>query len=256
MSGQGASKEISLTFAKGLEVFSAFDGADRDLTIAEVSRKTQLNRTVVRRLVLTLHSLGYVESTGQSGYQLTPKVLQLAGAFLQGREFGKRVAPVLRSFSQRLGEGISFAMLSDLEAIYVAYSAGDSSMITDGFTVGYRLPLSATAIGRTLVAFSPKEVQQYILENAPRTRYTEKTKIGDPELEDAFQLSRKCGFTLVTDEFEIGVTSLAVPVFKEDLQLGGALGIVGPTPRFASSDKQKNRIEILKSCADAVAVVV
>ncbi|MDO6749321.1 helix-turn-helix domain-containing protein, partial [Gilvimarinus sp. 1_MG-2023] len=95
-----------MTFAKGLEVLEAFSGTDRSMTIPNIAEKTGLNRTVARRLVLTLQYLGYLECSNRV-YKLTPKILGLAGEFLQGRDIGKHVTPILRSYSLKLGEGIS-----------------------------------------------------------------------------------------------------------------------------------------------------
>ncbi|MDO6680723.1 MULTISPECIES: IclR family transcriptional regulator [unclassified Oceanobacter] len=241
-----------MTFAKGLEVLEAFSGTDRSMTIPNIAEKTGLNRTVARRLVLTLQYLGYLECSNRV-YKLTPKILGLAGEFLQGRDIGKHVTPILRSYSLKLGEGISFAMLDGTEAIYVAHSPSDPGMITQGFTVGYRLPLHATGIGRVLVAFSTDEMQEQLLQDAPRTAYTEDTKIDLEDLRLDLKKARINGYALVANEFEQGVTSLAVPVMRGSALIG-ALGIVGPTPRFEDANGLFERILALRECAEAIAV--
>lgn len=249
------SKQISKTFAKGLQVFSAFDGIDRELTIPEISKKTGIDRTVARRLILTLESMGYLESRSPRRYQLTPKILGLASYFLRGRGIGKYIDPILRSFSQKLGEGISFAMIDDLEAIYVAHSPGEPCMITHGFTVGFRLPLAATSIGRVLLAFSDAEKYDYLLENVPLKLFTSQTKIKRKELDECMKEIRVRGYSMVTDEFELGVTSLSVPVLSSEKKLIGALGVAGPSPRFEEEAEVKRRVSILFECAEAMSFI-
>ncbi|WP_369856062.1 IclR family transcriptional regulator [Candidatus Thalassolituus haligoni] len=246
-------KDISMTFVKGLEVLAAFNGRDRAMTIPDIATKTGLNRTVARRLVLTLQYLGYLECSNRV-YKLTPKILGLAGEFLQGRDIGKHVTPILRSYSQTLGDSISFAMLDGVEAIYVAHSPGDPGMITQGFTVGYRLPLHATGIGRVLVAFSPVDIQDQLLQQAPRTAYTEATRTRIDDLRADLKKTRMNGYALVSNEFERGVTSLAVPVMRSGQVLVGALGIVGPTPRFEDANALFERVLMLRECAESIAV--
>lgn len=253
MSEQLTEKDISMTFAKGLQVLSAFDAQDREMTIPSIAKKTDLNRTVVRRLVLTLQYYGYLESRNRV-YRLTPHILSLASGFLQGRDLGKHITPILRTFSDQLKEDISFAMLDIDHAIYVAHSPGDSAMITQGFTVGTRLPLQATAIGRALVAFSSPETQDHILATVPRVSYTADTIVQVNSLKNDLESTVRQGYALVRNEFEQGVTSLAVPVLSADGTLIGALGIVGPNPRFEDEKLQENRIKSLQKCASLVAI--
>lgn len=253
MSEQLSKKDISMTFAKGLQVLSAFDANDREMTISSIAKKTSLNRTVVRRLVLTLDHYGYLESRNRV-YRLTPHILSLASGFLQGRDLGKHVTPILRTFSDQLKEDISFAMLDIDQAIYVAHSPGDSTMITQGFTVGTRLPLQATAIGRVLIAFSISEMQDHILNTVPRTPFTSETIVQLEKLKNELMITAARGYALVRNEFEQGVTSLAVPVLSSDRELIGALGIVGPNPRFDDKSVQKARIESLQKCSNLIAI--
>ncbi|WP_169569310.1 IclR family transcriptional regulator [Sneathiella limimaris] len=248
-------KDISLTFAKGLEVLAAFDATDREMTIPALARKTNLNRTVTRRLVLTLEHLNYLECRNRV-YRLTPRILRLAGGFLQGRDIGKHVTPILTTCSEALKESVSFAMIDGLEAVYVAHSPGDPTMITIGFTVGSRLPLNATAIGRTLVAFSAPGKREYLLTHAPREAHTNATKTEIEDLRADLQTTAFQGFAFVSDEFEQGVSSLAVPVLQNDGELVGALGIVGPNPRFADEEQQKKRLALLRECASSIAMIV
>ncbi|NIR59602.1 MAG: helix-turn-helix domain-containing protein, partial [Gammaproteobacteria bacterium] len=42
-----STKDISLTFAKGLEVLESFGEGEGEMTISEIARTTGLNRTVV-----------------------------------------------------------------------------------------------------------------------------------------------------------------------------------------------------------------
>ncbi len=250
-----ADKEISLTFMKGLQVLAAFDATDRQMSIADIAKKTNLNRTVTRRLVLTLEQMNYVECTNRR-YQLTPRVLRLAGGFLQGREIGKYATPILSNTSEKLKESISFAMRDGTEAVYVAHSPGDPSMITMGFTVGSRLPLHATAIGRTLLAFSEPLTQDELLAHSPLTAFTPYTKIDVAEIKEDLLRSKLQGFCLVKDEFEEGVTSLGVPVLQEGGSLIGALGIVGPNPRFENTEELLLKKEQLQECAQSIAAIL
>src|ERR1700749_603823 len=73
--------DFMTSLARGLHVIRAFDGVDRRLTIADVSRATGLTRAVVRRCLYTLRELGYAATDGRM-YFLQPRILKLGFYYL------------------------------------------------------------------------------------------------------------------------------------------------------------------------------
>jgi IclR family pca regulon transcriptional regulator len=53
--------DFVLSLARGLRVIEFLGGHPDGLTIAEISRQTALSRAAVRRLLITLQLLGYIE---------------------------------------------------------------------------------------------------------------------------------------------------------------------------------------------------
>ena len=60
--------------ARGLAVMRAFSEQNARLTLSDVARLVNLPRASVRRSLLTLQTLGYVESNGRY-FALSPQVL-------------------------------------------------------------------------------------------------------------------------------------------------------------------------------------
>src|SRR6202043_2702245 len=58
--------DFVLSLARGLKVIEAFEGHTEGQTVADVSRTTNLSRAAVRRSLITLELLGYVESSGRN----------------------------------------------------------------------------------------------------------------------------------------------------------------------------------------------
>src|SRR5436190_7742866 len=69
------------SFARGLEVIRSFSASAPRQTLSEVAARTGLTRAGARRILLTLHTLGYVESDGKM-FSLTPRILDLGFAYL------------------------------------------------------------------------------------------------------------------------------------------------------------------------------
>lgn len=243
-------RDISLTFVKGMTVLKSFDAAHTHLTLPQISRMTGLDRATTRRLVLTLVHLGYVNQNDRV-FSLTPRILVLAGGFLQGRQFGKAIQPLLRAFAQRIGEAISIAMIDGYDAVYVAHAGGDASMVSIGFTVGSRVPLLQTSIGRTLVAFSDASTTGDIVKNAPIHKFTSATIEDRNAIGKDIAATVERGYAFVDSEFEAGVAAIAVPV-----RVAGpattALGVSASSARFKSNQFRKTVLETLNECSNAI----
>src|ERR1700742_5364643 len=85
--------------ARGLSVMRAFTSQSQHLTLADVARIVNLPRASVRRCLLTLQALGYVESRDRY-FSLSPRVLTIAQAYLTSSVLPR----VSQSFLERLSE--------------------------------------------------------------------------------------------------------------------------------------------------------
>lgn len=244
-------RDISLTFAKGMSVLKAFDTGNSHLTLPQIARITGLDRAVARRLVLTLVHLGYVKQQDRV-FSLTPRVLVLAGGFLQARQFGKTIEPVIRTFSNQISEAISMAMIDGQQAVYVAHAGAKADTVSIGFTVGSRVPLLSTAIGRALVSACAGNEADELIRSAPLERFTGVTSMDRDEIAADVAASAKRGYAYVDGEFEAGVAAIAVPVMAGDAE-PSALGVSGDAPRFENPEFRQHVVETLRECAKVVA---
>ncbi|WP_346910187.1 IclR family transcriptional regulator C-terminal domain-containing protein [uncultured Roseibium sp.] len=244
-------RDISLTFAKGMSVLRAFDAAQTHLTLPQIARATGLDRAIARRLVLTLVHLGYVKQDDRV-FSLTPKILVLAGGFLQGRQFGKTIEPVMRSFSSQISEAISMAMIDGYQAVYVAHAGAKANSVSIGFTVGSKVPLLSSAIGRALVAACSCDVAEELIANAPLEQYTDVTEMDRAAIAADIAETAKRGYAYVDGEFEAGVAAIAIPV-RPDQAEPAAIGVSGDVSRFEDPAVRQHIVDTLRECAKVVA---
>lgn len=210
-------RDFAQTLAKGLEILACFEGGMPQLTLPEITRRSGLDRAVVRRLCLTLVRCGYLEE-GEGGLRLAPRVLTLAGGFLGGLQVGRVVQPVLRHAAEELDMEVALSTRDRLHAVYVDRAAPASARVTLGFGIGSALPLLHTAVGRMLLARSGPEVLTEALAARSQSPYTEATELDADCLRTAVETAREQGYAFARDEFELGAAGVAVPL--------GALGQV------------------------------
>lgn len=236
----------SSTFAKGLAVLTCFSAQSPALGISDVARLCGLDRAVARRLLLTLVDLGYL--TQQAGkFSMTPRVMGIAGAFLQSRNYGTLVQPILEACARDLGTTVSLAVADAGTALYVAQANATPTRVTFGFTVGSRLPMYCTAIGHMLLAGLPDAEIQTALQEVDRVAHTATTRTDIADLTGAVKAVRKSNRALVSGAYEAGVTGLAVPVGSTS-EMPFALG----TSILDSDQTDTRRAEVfdgLEQCA-------
>ncbi len=92
--------DFVLSLARGLRVIESFEGHRDGRSIQEISQSTGLSRASIRRLLLTLELLGYVERTRQV-YRLKTQVLRLGFSYLSSSSVVEAARPVLEHITEQ-----------------------------------------------------------------------------------------------------------------------------------------------------------
>ncbi|NKF23759.1 IclR family transcriptional regulator domain-containing protein [Solimonas marina] len=209
------------SLARGLAVLQAFDLRQRSLTVSQVSQATGIPRAAARRCLYTLLQLGYVaEQHGH--FSLRPKVLTLGFAHLSSRPLAAAAQPLLDRCRDRLHESCSLALLDGGEVYYQA-RAETTRIMSIALYVGTRLPAYCTSMGRVLLAALPEdELDKYLARTTLHPR-TVKTVTSVAKLREILVGVRRQGYALVDQELEVGLRSIAVPVFDRHGHVVAAL---------------------------------
>lgn len=198
------------SFERGLDVIRAFGSEHKKLTLTEVATITGLTRSSARRFLLTLEEIGYLGIDGTQFF-LKPAVLQLGYAYLSSLSLTD-IAPIyLNSAAEELHESCSASVLDGEDIVYIA-RASTTRIMSFTLSVGHRLPAVWTSMGRVLLAaLSDAKVDEILdrVEFPPRIDLAIKSKEG---LQAEIHRVRVQGYSIVDQELEIGVRSVAVPV--------------------------------------------
>ncbi len=222
------------SLARGLEVLRAFNRTRRKMTLSEVAAETGNTRAGARRILLTLVHEGYAVADGKL-FDLTPQVLELGFSVLSSKGAWDIARPFIDHLSETLRESVSAAVLDKFDVVYVT-GAQYHRVITVGITVGARFPAHCTANGRVLLAAQPDEMWPGMLQNIPLTRLTDRTVTDRAEFRRVLEQVREQGWSLVDQEMETGLMSIAVPLRNTAGGLVGAINVGVPTVRMSADD--------------------
>ncbi|GAA1495111.1 IclR family transcriptional regulator domain-containing protein [Paeniglutamicibacter kerguelensis] len=210
------------SLARGLEVITSFDAEHPSMTLSEVAKRTGLSRATARRFLLTLQELGYVRGDGKF-FELTSKVLQLGYSYLSSATLPQLMEPVLEDLSTAVHESASASVLDGRDILYIA-RVHTRSIMRVGISVGTRFPAVNTSMGRVLLAFQAPVVIDVLLAEGVHSA----TGLGIDNVADLraeLEKIRARGYAIVDQELEIGLRSVAVPVFNADGSIAAAMNV-------------------------------
>jgi IclR family pca regulon transcriptional regulator len=235
--------------AKGLRLLAAFDAAHARMTVTEAARRVELSPASARRCLLTLCELGYVQSDGKR-YWLDHGALHLAYAYAASTRLPRLFQPALDALSERSRESASLAVLHRGEVLIAARSTARRTMRV-GLTVGSRLPLHCSAAGRSLLLEAPEKEQRALLVRGALERFTPRTITSMREVLRELALSRERGYTVCDEEIELGVRSIAVPVFDREGEAIAAMTISTRAERMTVAEMAGAWLPLMLRSRDA-----
>lgn len=211
---------------RALQVLDAVAAADREMSLSEIVAAVGLPQSTIFRLTSHLTESGMLAFDQDRKLYRTGSRVHRLGFFLRGhKEISAIVQPALEVLSGLAGE-TAFFVQRGREGLrllrYVVPEIGAQSFIHPGFD----FPSHATAAGKAIAAFLPPP------QEAPAYRKYQDATVTDPaEIERLHQAVRAAGWASNRSELDLGVYSIAAPVFFRELPIG-AMGIVGPENRL------------------------
>lgn len=224
------SRDYVSSLARGLDVLRVFNSTRRKMTLSEVAAETGNTRAGARRILLTLVREGYAVADGRL-FDLTPKVLELGFSVLSSKGTWDIARPFIEHLSEEIRESVSAAILDEYNVVYVS-GTQFHRVISVGITVGRRFPAHCTATGRVLLAALPQDQWPDMLASVPLTRMTDRTVTDREGFRKILEEVRDKGWSLVDQELEIGLMSIAVPVYLYSGGIIGAVNVGIPTLRM------------------------
>ncbi len=196
-------------------------------------------KPTVHRALASLQRAGLARKTGRGHYILGDEFLRLAFAHHEARPEHVRIRPILQRLAERFGETAHFAVLDEDEVVYRAKVDPPSGAVRLTSTVGGRNPAHCTAVGKLLLSYRLRDLQdveEWIggrhLEQ--RTPHTPRTAV---DLHSRLRAARSNGYSVDDQENESGVNCIAFPVFLgSPTEPSGAVSVSALAYRMPLSD--------------------
>ncbi len=252
---QSEDKEFMTTLAKGLAVIELFGaqaraGKGATLTISQAASGAGVSRATARRILLTLERLHYVEQRGRD-FSLAPAALNLGFAWLSGQPWIDRAQPQMRALSDRFQESCSAAILEEAQTVYVARVQGRRIM-SNAVTVGTRLPAFHSSMGRVLLGYLDEaELWRRLKAFTPKPM-THLTILDKQAIADRIREDHAQGFSIVDEELEKGLRSIAVPLLNRTGEAIAAINLATHSSRMTRTEMREQFLPALLEAAKEI----
>jgi len=218
---------------------------DQELGLTELSKMVGLHKSTTAGLVGTLRAEGFLELNEATG-KLRLGLALLSLAVNARRSLDDLCSPYLDQLLQMTGETVNLAVLDKNEIVYIAKKESRQS-IRISSSVGMRLPVYCTAIGKSILACMDNDAVDKIIDGLTFEPLTPKTITGGDELRRALDDIRNGGVALDKEEYEMGVICMAMPVYIKKNKPVGAVSVSGPAQRM-----NQETMEHIKSCLQEI----
>lgn len=242
---------FSGTVLKALDVLDCLAEHRRPMTTQEIAKACSMSRPTTYRLLTTLMSRGFVRDDGNYQYALGTRFLSLSNIVLNDINLLKLAGPYLHELSVISKETANLSILDGTEILYIGKEesrhAAEMPMMVLRTTVGTRLMLHSTGMGKAILAHLPQAERQALIEKTlPLKAYAVNT-ITDPDmLAKELEITKSRGYAIDDREVDDGTRCVAAPIFDNSQRVIGAMSIAGPAYRLTTDHLHRLSTEIVR----------
>ena len=168
------------TVQRAIQMLSYTAAHPEGVSLDEYCEQLALPKTSAYDILVTLVQEGMlsIKPGPKQLYQIGIFAYRIGMSYPDANDTLKLISSELTELARTSDRTAFFGKLSNGEVVYLLKEVPDNPIITTA-TVGSTAPLYCTSLGKTLLAFLPKEQSAVLLEQLtiqPRTRYTLKAK--------------------------------------------------------------------------------
>jgi len=243
---------IIQSVTNALNLLEAFK-ADRDeLGVTELSKRLNLHKNNVFRLLATLEAKGYIEQNkANENYRLGVKSLELGQTFIKQLGLVRQAKPFLKEIVKECNEMAYIGIIRQNSVVYLdVEEANQTVKVTN--RVGWRIPIHCTAIGKAQITYASEEELEKLDILDHMERFTPNTIVDKAEFIKHLKEVAKRGYALDNEEYDLGVKCVGVPLRDYTGRVVGGISVCGPSFRMTDEILREKIIPAVKEAGEKV----
>lgn len=240
-------KSAATTF----EVIHALKTLDRP-NVADIADHLDVPKSTAHDHLSTLIELEFVVKA-EDGYRLGARFLEYGGYAREQMKVYRVARPVVNRLAEETGEHANLMVEEHGLGIFLYKAKGDDAVNLDTHP-GMRVPLQTTALGKTILAHTPREDVEAIVDEHGLPQVTEQTITDREVLFDELDAVREQGYATDDEERVEGMRCIAAPILDQHDDVIAAVSVSGPMSRMHDSRFEDDIPRRVLSAANVVEV--
>lgn len=236
---------------KCFRILEAFTST-RYLSLQEISRRCDYDKSTCQRMTHTLTQLGYLEQCPTTRrYALADRLLDLSYHLLRNHPLIERATPILMELRQTTDARVDLSFFSQASLVYaLRLQARAEPYYTN--LVGRRIPLFCSAGGRAVLAAVAEAEARELVEAEDRRPLTRFTQTEVAAVMAAVAAARRDGYAVAAHEVIENEVVVAVALRDAAGAPFGALHVAGEAGRWSDRDITERILPALMRAAALV----
>ncbi|MFE5027509.1 IclR family transcriptional regulator [Streptomyces sp. NPDC056656] len=209
-------------------ILGAFERSGGTLTLGQIAARCRLPRSSVHRILQQLVSARWIRRDDNE-YTLGLRMFELGSLVVQRTRLCEVARPVMQELAAATGHAVHLAVLDEQDVVYLEKMTGPLAPPLPS-RIGGRMPAHCTAVGKVLLAFSPRAFREsYLAEGL--SRRTGASITSRQALAQSFTAIREHNYATERGEAAVGVACVAAPVMEFGVA-SAALSVSGTQERM------------------------
>ena len=233
------------TVVRSMDILNLFL-ENPELTFQEIIDLSQIPKTSVYRMLLTLEEMGFVEKGKDSKYRLGLLFLTYGNLVASRLNLRQIAFDIMQELHKELKEAINLIVRQGDETIYIE-KVDVYQKVRLYTAVGRRSPLYAGACARAILSFLPDQEIETYLNKTEFERIATGTITTKDELLKSISDARVNGYTISHSELEDYTSAIAAPILDFKGEVVGGLSIAGIEANYQDENIEFYAQKVMKA---------
>lgn len=194
--------------------------------VSEVARHLDTPKTTVFDHLKTLEELGYVTATDDE-YRIGARFLDLGGYARNGMKIFEVGKPQVDELAEKTDQHANLMIEEHGMGVFLYTAEGENTVRLDTYS-GRHVHLQTTALGKSILAYTPRDRVEEILDRHGMPAITDRTITDRETLFEELEEIRERGYATDKEERVNGMWCVGAPITNPDDEAVGAVSVSAP----------------------------
>lgn len=222
------------TLDRVAELLQAFVPERPQWKLQEIANHLGWDKATTHRFLAKLVDLRFLERDQDGNFSLGTFILDLSALYMSASPVRQRLARIMGEVRDKTGLTTQAGFLENGRVV-IALSEEGNTFVKASASLGARLPLHATAIGKVILAQLDEESFNANVDS-DLTSFTSHTMTDRKQLIKAVETVKTTGLASAVSELADGLEAVAIPIPRTIFGVPAGLGCSGPAAVMTDPD--------------------